>query len=199
VSYIIESETGGHCVLANLDTMLDQKCGNYLMHFGRSKKDGAPIGSGRYPLGSGLMSSIKKHKADKKRAKALEEARKAKHAKYVEKNKKANFEANKEQILRGANAKQIYANRMYLNDNELNSALNRIDNDRKLANIVKSQEPSIDKKIDHIMNTVGKASDWAEKGAKGWNTFVAYYNSLYADENSKLPKIQLNGGGNKKK
>lgn len=26
---------------------------NYLMHAGRSKKDGAPVGSGRYPLGSG--------------------------------------------------------------------------------------------------------------------------------------------------
>lgn len=26
---------------------------NFLMHYGRSKKDGAPVGSGRYPLGSG--------------------------------------------------------------------------------------------------------------------------------------------------
>ena len=30
-----------------------QPKGEYLMHYGRSKRDGAPIGSGRYPLGSG--------------------------------------------------------------------------------------------------------------------------------------------------
>jgi len=33
-----------------------------LYHFGRSKKDGAKVGSGRYPLGSGDKNSVKQQK-----------------------------------------------------------------------------------------------------------------------------------------
>lgn len=41
-------------------------CDDSLYHFGRSKKDGAPIGSGRYPLGSGKNVKKQIYKISKK-------------------------------------------------------------------------------------------------------------------------------------
>lgn len=37
-----------------------------LYHYGRSKRDGAPVGSGRYPLGSGDSATIKQYRKAQK-------------------------------------------------------------------------------------------------------------------------------------
>ena len=185
---------------------------NYLAHFQRlgahwGEKNGPP-----YPLDRDQLTpeqvrkakgkfSLSKLAKDHKRKKNLKKARKVraknikeqkKEAKLVKKQLKEDkkFAKEKDKILKSGDAKEILKYKDKLSDQEFSNALNRVRNDIALREIVAKSEKSGFDKIDDIMNTAGKVTDWAQKGVKGYNTFAEIYNSVKAhSKEEQLPII----------
>lgn len=148
-----------------------------------------------------LAKSIKDHRIAKKRKKALNKARKvrAQHVKEQKKEAKLakkqlheekKFAKEKDRILKSGDAKEILKYKDKLSDQELKNALDRVRNDIALREIAAKSEKSGFDRIDDIMNTAGKVTDWAQKGVKGYNTFAEIYNSVKAhSKEEQLPII----------
>lgn len=184
---------------------------NYLMHHGIlgmewGKKNGPP-----YPLDEkdhsakekkagwikSLAKAAKDHKVKKQRKKALKKAQEVRKQQRAEEKKQKAFEKDKEKILRSGDPKLIMQYRKQLTDNEIQSALNRIRNEGELNKFIAASEKSGMDKIDNMMKTVGKVSDWAETGIKAYDRTAEIYNTFFAQsEKEKWPKIR---GGDKKK
>lgn len=186
---------------------------NYLMHHGIlgqkwGSKNGPP-----YPLDEGDHSAREKkagwikslagaandHKKKKQRKKALKKAQEVRKQKLQEKKNADDFAKKKEEILRSGDPNTILKYRKQLTDNEIQSALNRIRNEGSLRDMVKASEKTGMDKIDSMMKTVGKMSDWAETGIKAYDRTAEIYNTFFAQsEKEKWTKIR-GGNDNKKK
>jgi hypothetical protein len=187
---------------------------NYLEHHGilgqkHGQRNGPP-----YPLDANkhsasekkagwtksLSGAIKKHKLNKQRKKALDKARKIRKQNAEEKKRIDEFSKKKEQILRSGDPKEVLKYRKQLTDQEISSALNRIRNEASLKEMVSKSEKTGMQKIDSMMDTVGKVTNWAEKGIKFYDTTADIYNTFIAkDESEKWPKIKSGKKDKKKK
>ena len=156
-----------------------------------------------YPLGEGdhsasekrnakrgvktLSSYLKDKKKRKKQAKALEKARQKRkeNLKAAEENKK--LAADKEKILKSGSATDLMKYKGQLSAEEIRSAIERLDQERKLSQYSESEKVTAADKVDKIMEKVGKATDWAEKGIKFYNVVSKITNSVNGKE--VLPQI----------
>lgn len=150
----------------------------YLAHVGRSKIDGAPVGSGRYRRDSGENpQAAKREKEVAKRAAKL----KKKADKQAAKEKKAQMEAEeyeraRTRAIRSGNPEEIKKFQYELTNEELKQAITRIDQMKSLG--VDNAKTTAQKigagmdKIDAVMKRVGQVSDW-----------IGTANKLYANVN----------------
>lgn len=139
-----------------------------LMHVGRSRADGAPIGSGRYPLGSGAnpyqksnrrfrdkgievgrkVKTAAKNAVDNRRQKA--EARKAEKIAAQSEGKSVRSyrrsEAKKEKLrteaLKTHDPRKLAKGMNYLTDEELTARITRLTKEQQVRNLVSKYPPS---------------------------------------------------------
>ena len=156
---------------------------NYLAHHGILGMSWGTRNGPPYPLAAsdhsaaekkaGWMKSLKAKSEAKKKAKKqkanLEKARAAKATKQKEAQKEKEFQKNKEKILNSGSASEILKYKGNLTNQELSSALNRIQWEKQLGQIAASEQKSSFDKIDNLMNKVGKMTDWVNKGVNAYN------------------------------
>lgn len=137
---------------------------DYLAHYGRSKLNGAKVGSGRYRLGSGedpyqdyggrknsggitsKIAEAKQRHAEKKQAKA--EAKEAQKA------------IDKEEIIKSGNTELVKQHAKELTNAEINAAIERINTLKRLEDIQSGYLVDVEAKVTNIMTHVGTISDW---------------------------------------
>lgn len=189
---------------------------NYLAHHGilgqkHGQRNGPP-----YPLKAGdhsasekkagwIKSLRDKHEAKKRKKKqraALEKARQVRAQKTAEKKaaeaKKAEFESKKQEILRSGDAKQILQYKDQLTDQEIQSALNRLRNERDIKSMVPAEKSGFDK-INNFMKKADNVYNWAQTGAKWYNVTADLYNTFISDGPEYDWKKLPTGGNNQKK
>lgn len=164
------------------------------MHWGIRRfqnKDGSLTAAGRKRAGIGDKTGNARHKPSnakklaKQRISALEKARKAKA-------EKKEFEANKKNALERGNASEVLKFKGSLSNQELQTALTRINLEKQLSQIATADTKSTWDKINSATDKMGRMISLTSKGIEAWNTFAKISNSF---SENKLPTI---GGDNKK-
>lgn len=171
-------------------------------------------GSGRYPLGSGdrpyqkfegsrrksggisgYIRSRKERKAESQHAKAMTDAQK-RAAEEVERRRQ--LEADKERVLRSGSATEIMRYQGLLTNQELQTAVTRLNLESSLKTMSQKEIKSAVDKFNSIMKVVKIGNDWAKIGTDTYNTLAAIYNAT--PDGQKKPLTLVNkGSGDKKK
>lgn len=132
-------------------------------------------------------------KMEKNRAAALEKARKAR----VE---KAEYNKQKAEAIKSGEASKI---EKYFNDltpAEMQDAMNRINTKQNFQRMLNNEAQLVSTgktKTDQLMDKVGKASDYAEKGIRAYNIIAKINNAFNAD--TYMPSIGGEWAGDRKK
>lgn len=143
---------------------------------GKSKLDGADVGSGRYPLGSGdrpyqdypsLQQRIKEKKLEYENDEAI------KKLDNMEREKEIN-EPRRELLLKKGSAKDILKYSHEYTHDELQSAIQRFEDERKLRQYVTGP---LDK-LKPVFNVIKSIPEWQDKGIKGYNNFAKIMNTV---------------------
>lgn len=131
------------------------------------------------------LSLVDRFEAKKKlraKQKAAEKAREAKKT-------KEEYEAEKKKAIESGTAADVLKFKGKLTNQELNTAVNRLNMESQLAQLnARTIRTGMDK-TEQLMNNVGRMKDMAEKGISAWNTFAKVHNSLSPND---LPVIDGN-------
>ena len=131
--------------------------------------------------------------AQKQRAAALEKARKARA-------EKAEYNKQKAEAIKSGEASKI---EKYFNDltpNELKEAMERVNTKQNFQRLLNQEAQLVangKSKTDRLMDKVGKASDWAEKGIRAYN-IIAKINNAFNSE-SYMPQVGGEWAGDRKR
>lgn len=144
----------------------------------------------RYQNSDGSLTEAGKKRANKKKKKALEKARKAKQAK-AEAAKKAKqeqeeFEAGKKKAIESGSAQDVLKYKGKLTQQELQTAFNRLNLERSIADINTRDNANRKSQIEKITDRLQKAKTLADKGIDAWNVTAKILNST---TDSDLPII----------
>lgn len=149
-----------------------------LYHYGRSKRDGAKIGSGRYHLGSG-----ENPRAEKRRLKERLQARsEAKAAKKLQRDA-----ANREKLIRSGNVQKATKRFSDFTDEELDRIIER---SKKLADVKRLSEEHARlgaAKMESMEKTIKSLASSGESFVKLYNVGAAVANTFGMD----LKKVDL--------
>ena len=166
---------------------------------GKSKLDGADVGSGRYPLGSGdrpyqdypsLQQRIKEKKLEYENDEAIKKLDNMKREKEIN-------EPRRELLLKKGSAKDILKYSHEYTHEELQRAIQRFRDEQDLSRYIKGPFD----KIAMVFNGLGKAIDWTDKGIKGYNNFAKVMNVINREDieaGRKKPFTVIEQGKNKK-
>ena len=131
------------------------------------------------------LSLVDRFEAKKKlraKQKAAEKAREAKKT-------KEEYEAEKKKAIESGTAADVLKFKGKLTNQELNTAVNRLNMESQLAQLnARTIKTGMDK-TEQLMNNIGRMKDMAEKGISAWNTFAKVHNSLSPND---LPVIDGN-------
>lgn len=163
----------------------------YSVRSRESGKGGTEIGEAR-KKSKGLKAAIVEKRAKVKRAKQLKKARAIKAKKEAERKKAEKLEADRDRVMKySTKASDIMKYKDKMSTQELLDISKRLTYMDTIKEAYKKEKEAKSswKKIDKIMDKVGKATDWTKKSVSAWNTFAGVSNSLWETE---LPKIELN-------
>ena len=140
----------------------------YLAHAGRSKRDGAKIGSGRYPLGSG----DRPYQGDPAKAARVKRERKGlfgrkKKNKAVE---ETELTAEKKQrIIDTGDIKSAYAYRRYLTNSDIDAVVLRYQKEKSLADLLPKKKKGKDY-VNNAADALNLTFKLINAGTNVWNT-----------------------------
>lgn len=107
------------------------------------------------------------------------------------------IEIKKQRILKSRSARELYKNADLFSDQELQSAYNRLNLERNIANLAPKEVSKGEQFVNNVVNWGRKANDLADVGVKTYNNVARIYNVFSANgRKNPLPSI---GGGDKKK
>lgn len=172
--------------------------GEELEHIGRSKMNGAKVGSGRYPLGSGKnpyhhgtlspFGKLREGRLEKKKAAAKsKQLQKARQAKVD----KAEYERKKQEALKSGSAKEIMPYLRDLNDDELKIAKNRIQLEVEFKNLAIKEEAAGNPKVAVAMAKAERITNQANTAMNAYNAAAKVYNAF--STKGELPVIGSKG------
>ena len=131
------------------------------------------------------LSLVDRFEAKKKLRAKQKAAEKAREAKKTQEE----YEAEKKKAIESGTAADVLKFKGKLTNQELNTAVNRLNMESQLAQLnARTIKTGIDK-TEQFMNNVGRMKDMAEKGISAWNTFAKVHNSLSPND---LPVIDGN-------
>lgn len=116
-----------------------------------------------------LSGAIKDHKKKKQRTKALEKARQTKAENAKKAAEKAAYEDEKQKALKSGKASEILKYKGDLTNQELQSAVARLDWEKRLGEISAKEQKSNWDKMDDLMNKVGKVTDYVNKSVNAYD------------------------------
>lgn len=164
---------------------------NYLMHWGRSKRDGAKIGSGRYPLGSGkyydkngkLTEAGKKRMAKlKRKMDKIDPSHKYKESRHVHKAPVHKEDARRKYLMSKKTSE--------LSADELKEAYDRLKKEKDYNDLVAQLTPPREKTIkDYIKESAKRSVDDFFKGGKNGKGMASQLMDWGMKELSKQVKL----------
>ncbi len=149
---------------------------NELYHYGMPKR------SGRYPYGSGDRPYQDSEVPKKKKrifGRKKEEQQAKEKVKQLSKNEKEN-------LLREGTASDVLKYKNQLSNDELVRALNRIKTTESLKTYSRIQADEVWRRVDSVINKVGKVTSWAQTGVNAkrtMDTVMGYLNSSSQPQN----------------
>lgn len=149
------------------------------------KGNGKEVGQAKRGI-SGMVQRHKQKKAVKRRNENLKKGRE----KAAENRR---LEADKERVLKSGSATEVMKYKGKLTNQELQSAVTRLNLEKQLGELSAREMKSNMDKIDNAMKTVKKVTDWTKTGTEAYNTMVKVYNSTEAGRRDPLRPI---GSGN---
>lgn len=169
----------------------------YLAHIGRSKLNGAKVGSGRYPLGSGKnpyhhgtmspFGRLRERRLEKKKAAAktaqLEKARQTKID-------KAEYERKKEEALKSGSARQMAPYIKDLSYNELKDLKNRLQLEAEFRDIAVKEAAQGNPKVAVAVARAERITKQVNTAMDSYNAFAKVYNTF--SNKGELPLIGTN-------
>lgn len=163
-----------------------------ILHSGVSKLNGAKVGSGRYPLGSGKRP-YQNAPEEKARKMTRRERRLAKKNKVTVEEKNELTEEEKKNIIDHGNIRKAYEYRDQLTNTDIDAVITRYEKEKRLGDLMPKKKNG----MDYVKN-IGNGLDTAAKALNGginvWNASARVINTLNPSAN--LPIVQ---GGEKKK
>jgi hypothetical protein len=162
----------------------------YLMHSGRSKRDGAKVGSGRYPLGSGERP-FQNGGGPKERKRLF--GRKKKEP--VDTEPKSLSEEEKKRIIDSGDVTAAYKNRQFLTNADIDAVINRRNKETTLASMLPKKKKGMEY-VTKATDVLDKSVKFVNAGINAWNVAVRINNAF--NEN-KLKPIYAIGSPDKKK
>lgn len=139
----------------------------------------------------GIIKKLKEKRQARKDARIAEEKRKAQET----------IDAKKERIVKSRSAKQLYENADLFTTQELQTAYNRLNLERNIANLAASEKSAGRRYVDGYINTARKVGDVLQSTNKAMTqgkAFVKFFSgnaSAAKKNNDGNPNKQNNSGG----
>lgn len=153
------------------------------MKWGHKNGPPYPLGAGDHSTSekkAGWFKSLKaKHtakKLKKKRAKSLEKARIVRQKKAAEKKAHDELMKNKDKVLAKGSAKELMKYRGEITNQELKTALDRLDLEKKLSSYSAAEKDAFRKKVDRVVAWGNTVSDAYNAGSKLYNAYADIHN-----------------------
>lgn len=149
------------------------------MHWGIRRFQPYPKGSGKKGKEIGAAAKkksveiVQKYK-DKKKAKQRNENLKKAREKAAENRKLA---ADKDRVLKSGSAREVLRYKGKLTNQELQSAVTRLNLEATLKTMSQKEVKSNMQKIDDAMQNLKKVNEWAKIGTDAYNTIARSYNA----------------------
>lgn len=172
-------------------------------------------GSGRYPLGSGdrpyqkfeksrrrsggISGYIKNRKAKKAEEQQQKQRNEELRKRTEAEQKKRQHDSDKERVLREGSAAEVLKYQGELTNQELQSAVSRLNLESQLRNLSQKEIKTAMDKVDKVMKSIKTGTEWAKIGTDTYNTFAQIYNATPEGREKPLTIIGQGGGGDKKK
>lgn len=136
----------------------------------------------------------------KKKGKEVGEAAKKSSQKPLTKEESIEvYERRKEKALKSGTPDEIMSFKGDLTNNQMETAIKRLDLEKKLSNYGKVPEKTFAEKVDQTMKDVKKINEWTNIGIDTYNTFARIYNARNDKKKLKLVGGSPGGGGKGKK
>lgn len=170
-------------------------------------------GSGRYPLGSGdrpyqkyegtgrrrfsIGGYLKERKAKKIETQRFEAAKKANEAKAKAAKEKAVRDQNKEKVLMGGSAKDVWKYQGELTNQELRRVVDRLDLEAKIKDYKAKEEktPTYFEKLDKYSKNTKTTAEFIKNGAELYNIAASVYNASPKGQAHPMTLVKMPGGG----
>lgn len=104
----------------------------------------------------------------------------------------------KQKILKSRSARELYKNADLFTDQELQSAYNRLNLERNIANLAPKEISRGEQFVNNVVTWGRKVNDVADVGIKTYNNVAKLYNT-FSENGRSNPWKQINVGGDKKK
>lgn len=151
----------------------------YLMHSGRSKRDGAKVGSGRYPLGSGERPFQADESKRKHRGLFKKNKQKTLPKKLHEEEKKDDelTEEKKKQIIESGDISSAYKYRKHLTNAEIDAVILRNNKEKSLAELMPKKKTGMEY-VEKTADTMQKVAKFVNSGINVWNASARVINTF---------------------
>lgn len=167
----------------------------YLVHSGRSKRDGAKIGSGRYPLGSGERP-FQGEANSKQRHKLFGRTKKKKS--QTEEPKKPLTDEEKQKIIETGDVRKAYNNREYLTNADIDAVVTRYNKEKSLKDLIPVKQKGYDFLVKNE-KYLSATSKWINSGINVWNSAARVNNAFNSNTIPVIPAIGVQNNDKKKK
>ena len=159
-----------------------------LQHWGIK---GMRWGVRRYQNKDGSLTPAGKKRREQELSNEAEKAKRAEEA-------KRQHEAARQKAIKSGTATEVMKFRGELDSRELQTALDRLDREKRIRDLSTDEISNAKTRADEIFSKVDKATKYAESGIKAWNTIANIHNGLSLNGPS-WAKIDIDVKTNNKK